>query len=186
MPHEMNDKELWQHFRSPRPKMQSCPDPVDLAALLDGRLNGDEKEQIEAHLADCPACLENYIAAQPTEDEALLTLPTVDWHNLAAGVSETAATTKTGKTAGRSYANWWKGFELLAASVIFIIISAAGYKAGYGTGSGLGNDYNSWLKSGNEIVNSTSLDYESMNFDLVEALLAPLAEDPEIEADYAN
>ena len=102
MQHEMNDKEFWQHFRSPRPK-KNCPDPEDLTALLDGRLNDDEKEQIEAHLADCPACLEKYIAARPTEDEKLLTLPAIDWHNLAAGVSETAAATKTGRAADKSH-----------------------------------------------------------------------------------
>lgn len=183
MQHKINDKELWQHFRSSRPHSRSCPDPGELAALIDGRLNNDKKEQIEAHLADCPTCLENYIAARQSKDEMLLTMTPLDLHNLADKISETAAATKTGRTANRGYNNWWKGFELLAASVVFVIISMAGYKTGYGTGSGLNNGYNFWLKTNNEIVNNVNLDYESMNLDLIEALLT---EETEIEADYAN
>lgn len=183
MPHEMNDKELWQQLKKFLPTTQSCPDPVELAALLDGRLDDDEKDKIETHLAHCPACLENYLAAGPIGDETTLALPLLDWHNLSENICKLAVSTKTGNAAGKGYSKWWKGLELLAASVIFIIISTAGYKTGYKTGASLNIDRNSWLENGNEIANSTSLVNDNMNFDLVEALLA---EEPDIEADYEN
>jgi anti-sigma factor RsiW len=34
-----------------------CPDELDLAAWLDGRAGPELADRIEAHLADCPACL---------------------------------------------------------------------------------------------------------------------------------
>jgi hypothetical protein len=36
----------------------TCPSLEDLAAFLDGRLSGDERARVVAHLADCPRCYE--------------------------------------------------------------------------------------------------------------------------------
>lgn len=36
----------------------TCPSLEDLAAFLDGKLSGDERARVVAHLADCPRCYE--------------------------------------------------------------------------------------------------------------------------------
>jgi Flp pilus assembly protein TadD len=36
--------------------MQTCPDPETLAAFIDGKLTGREREEVVAHLADCADC----------------------------------------------------------------------------------------------------------------------------------
>jgi hypothetical protein len=40
----------------PRPRW-SCPGPEQLAALADGRVDASARTQLEAHVADCDACL---------------------------------------------------------------------------------------------------------------------------------
>lgn len=42
---------------------ETCPSLEDLAAFLDGRLSGDERNRIVAHLADCPSCYEVFAEA---------------------------------------------------------------------------------------------------------------------------
>jgi hypothetical protein len=37
---------------------ETCPSLEDLAAFLDGKLSGDERARVVAHLADCPRCYE--------------------------------------------------------------------------------------------------------------------------------
>jgi Putative zinc-finger len=42
---------------------ETCPSLEDLAAFLEGRLTGDERARIVAHLADCPDCYEIFAEA---------------------------------------------------------------------------------------------------------------------------
>jgi hypothetical protein len=42
---------------------ETCPSLEDLAAFLEGRLSGDERARIVAHLADCPDCYEVFAEA---------------------------------------------------------------------------------------------------------------------------
>jgi hypothetical protein len=42
---------------------ETCPPLEDLAAFLDGRLSGNERARIVAHLADCPGCYEVFAEA---------------------------------------------------------------------------------------------------------------------------
>lgn len=42
---------------------ETCPSLEDLAAFLEGRLSGDERARIVAHLADCPDCYEIFAEA---------------------------------------------------------------------------------------------------------------------------
>lgn len=36
----------------------ACPDAEELAALVDGRLNGEDRAKVERHLAGCHVCRE--------------------------------------------------------------------------------------------------------------------------------
>ena len=42
---------------------ETCPSLEDLAAFLEGKLSGDERARIVAHLADCPDCYEVFAEA---------------------------------------------------------------------------------------------------------------------------
>lgn len=42
---------------------ETCPSLEDLAAFLEGRLSGDKRARIVAHLADCPDCYEIFAEA---------------------------------------------------------------------------------------------------------------------------
>jgi predicted anti-sigma-YlaC factor YlaD len=59
--HEQPDpmeRRLWERTRRPRPaKSGPCPDPLLLAAYLDGTAAEAEVRQVEEHMASCPACL---------------------------------------------------------------------------------------------------------------------------------
>jgi anti-sigma factor RsiW len=41
-----------------RPRAPACPDEQQIAAYVDGSIRPSERETLEAHLADCAACLE--------------------------------------------------------------------------------------------------------------------------------
>lgn len=43
--------------------IETCPSLEDLAAFLDGRLSGDERNRVVTHLADCPRCYEVFTEA---------------------------------------------------------------------------------------------------------------------------
>jgi len=43
-----------------------CPSIEDIAALIDGKLEGSEKSNLMAHIADCPDCYE--IFSQTSKD----------------------------------------------------------------------------------------------------------------------
>jgi tetratricopeptide (TPR) repeat protein len=54
--------------------VHTCPDPETLAAFIDGKLTGREREEVVAHLADCADCYfvfsESVRAAAPADREA--------------------------------------------------------------------------------------------------------------------
>lgn len=60
------DKALWRRYRSRAygPEGAARPDPGLIAAYLDGRLTGPEREAAEAWLAATPAALDILVAAQ--------------------------------------------------------------------------------------------------------------------------
>lgn len=52
-----NDIRLWQRFdASARRAPGECPDPLELAAFADGRLQDPARAAIEGHVADCAHC----------------------------------------------------------------------------------------------------------------------------------
>jgi anti-sigma factor RsiW len=52
-------RDLWRRYAAGRadPEGTGCPDPVGLAAFLDGTADEAERARVEAHLAVCAACL---------------------------------------------------------------------------------------------------------------------------------
>ena len=66
-PQDDADRLLWRRFARPaRAAGAGCPDELSLAAWLDGQAPPGQAEQIEAHLAGCPACLEAVIELRAT------------------------------------------------------------------------------------------------------------------------
>lgn len=54
---QWKDRELWAPFAGvPGDAPGACPGPLELAAYLDGRAADEQRERLEGHLADCPAC----------------------------------------------------------------------------------------------------------------------------------
>ena len=49
--------------------VETHPDLESLAAFADGRLQGVEKEQVVAHLANCPACYDLFVECLHLIDE---------------------------------------------------------------------------------------------------------------------
>ncbi|HEU4387740.1 MAG TPA: zf-HC2 domain-containing protein [Blastocatellia bacterium] len=46
---------------------ESCPEPEELAAFLDGNLVGESRDCVEAHLAYCPRCRKTVALAITSE-----------------------------------------------------------------------------------------------------------------------
>ncbi len=53
------DERLWARVRpEPQGRGRCCPDALELAGYVDGRLEEDARETVEAHLAECEQCLQ--------------------------------------------------------------------------------------------------------------------------------
>jgi anti-sigma factor RsiW len=67
----IEEGQLWRRYRSagPRPSPE-CPGESELAGFIDGRLPPDRHDTIEAHMADCPECLDALIQMRALQAEA--------------------------------------------------------------------------------------------------------------------
>lgn len=52
-----------------------CPSDETLGALVEGALGGGERDRVEAHVADCPACLDVVAASLPEETSPQVATP---------------------------------------------------------------------------------------------------------------
>ena len=118
----MNEKELWERFKSEsKPtNISECPDINDLAAYAEGRLEGREREKMEAHLSRCDPCLDMLLALKAVrESEAETRLLDV---------------TRAMKIWDQAYGVRKKtdhpALIGIAASLLFLLISFGGFKAG--------------------------------------------------------
>jgi hypothetical protein len=48
-----------------------CPSPEDIAALVDGRITGQKRDEIMKHISSCDACCETFILAAELHKEAI-------------------------------------------------------------------------------------------------------------------
>jgi anti-sigma factor RsiW len=63
--HNPNEIQLWRQYADGlEPSNRACPTDLELAGYLDGRLGDAGQSRVEAHLADCPACLEAVLEAR--------------------------------------------------------------------------------------------------------------------------
>ena len=66
----MNDKELWEEYRKGRKQSEhSCPSSDELAAYIDGRVEGEKRDAIESHLSRCDSCLDTVLILKRMERE---------------------------------------------------------------------------------------------------------------------
>ncbi len=118
----MNEKELWERFKSEsKPtNLSKCPDINDLAAYADGRLDSDERKKMEAHLSRCDPCLDMLLALKAMRESG----------------TETRLQDVT-----RAMEMWDKAYGVrkktdhpaligIAASLLFLLVSFGGFKAG--------------------------------------------------------
>lgn len=62
MEHNPNELRLWRAYApGDSAAAGSCPEAVDLASYIDGRLDVEKAAAMEAHLAACESCLETVI-----------------------------------------------------------------------------------------------------------------------------
>jgi hypothetical protein len=68
----MSDQELRRMFeaRSQKGRVRACSDEEVLASFVDGTLSGRARDQLQRHLADCPACLEQVSVLTKLAEEA--------------------------------------------------------------------------------------------------------------------
>lgn len=52
-------------------KTDQCPFPEDIAALVDGRITGQKRDEIMKHISSCDACCETFILAAELHKEAI-------------------------------------------------------------------------------------------------------------------
>ncbi|HEX4953528.1 MAG TPA: zf-HC2 domain-containing protein [Thermoanaerobaculia bacterium] len=63
----------------------TCPSDEQIAASLDGRLSGPERDQVEAHLASCPLCYQVFKEAAEVLEDVLADTPRGEPSVVAAG-----------------------------------------------------------------------------------------------------
>jgi hypothetical protein len=52
-------------------RTDQCPSPEDIAALVDGRITGQKRDEIMKHISSCDACCETFILAAELRKEAI-------------------------------------------------------------------------------------------------------------------
>jgi len=121
----MTEKELWEQYDTERdPESGSaCPDFNDLGAYIEGNLDDEEREKIEAHLNRCPECLDLVLALREdivAENEPLLrdlTLAENAWQEK-----------KTRHKRSLAHSAW-----RIAAGIVFLLIARGGFETGMQT-----------------------------------------------------
>jgi anti-sigma factor RsiW len=67
----IEEGELWRRYRNECPRRPpGCPGESELAALIDYKLPPDRHDGIQAHLADCPECLEAFCQMRVLQAES--------------------------------------------------------------------------------------------------------------------
>ncbi len=57
-PHPDDERRLWEQFAAANPAAPAaCLPAIELAAWIDGRATGPQRDTIEAHLAQCAQCM---------------------------------------------------------------------------------------------------------------------------------
>jgi anti-sigma factor RsiW len=125
------DQRLWRQYADGAAAAQgACPDPDDLAAWLDGRL--DDTEPIETHLADCVACRE--AVAELREWGTDGKLPMAPPHVLAAARGLVRGPVVEGRWNFQTHLARVAGWSLAAAASIAVCV--AGYRVGWSVSGG--------------------------------------------------
>jgi anti-sigma factor RsiW len=134
-----SDEALWRALADRRGAPSgSCPSPLELAAYLDGRLDDAARDAVEAHLADCAACLTAVREVRRLQVETAETTPLV-----APSVLE-AAKALVKAPARRDRADRWRLTDWLAisrwpvAAAVSLAICLVGYRLGTGLAGGDG------------------------------------------------
>lgn len=122
---EADDRSLWKSLRGRRASPPACPDANALAAFLDGRLPGQEREALEAHLADCEACLEACLEVRGLATDAVEPVS----EPLLRRIRDLVADAKAPKTGP---AVRWRLLapETLAAAAALVVACILGFAAG--------------------------------------------------------
>jgi len=116
----MNDKALWEQFKTESETTIACPDILQLSAYMDKRLSQKEQKEIEAHLNQCEECLESTLSLFALQKEKNEALP----------MSSILSAQKLVKEPIQVVNRPWTLKQGIAASLFFMIVSFAGYSTG--------------------------------------------------------
>ena len=120
-PYNPDEMDLWRSFQTVGRPHERCPDPLELASYVDGRLTGSARERLEAHLALCPACRQ---AVAETRDVLAgpAVLPPARWVQRAKSL---APQTRP--------ATWPRLVRWAASAAAVVAVSLAGFAGGAAT-----------------------------------------------------
>ncbi|MHC4446937.1 MAG: anti-sigma factor family protein [Planctomycetota bacterium] len=133
-PQENNpsDEQLWGRVaHGPPDSPTACPSPLELAAFIDGRASEAQRQALESHLADCPACLEAVAEIRSVQTEAgdsSVLVPATLLESAKGLVTERKRTRRSLVLADWRLIGRWS-----AAAAASIVMGLAGYHAGVKT-----------------------------------------------------
>ncbi len=120
----LSDAELWRRFAvlpAATDTRGDCPDDIELAAFLDGRMTEAEVDRFEKHLAGCPTCLAAVRETRAIGAAATIVPPVELLHHAKRLVVAPR------RHAWRTVA-WWTSTAAAA-----VVLAVAGYTAGSST-----------------------------------------------------
>lgn len=118
----MNGETLWRrHTDEQTGGEQTCPDLLDLAGYIDGKVSPSQRDAIEQHLSRCNTCLEHVMALRIREAEPVSSLD-----------KKTVLTAKAHITPRTRPVNnpLWRPVQQIAAGLLLVVVSLAGYRLG--------------------------------------------------------
>ncbi len=133
-PQENNpsDEQLWGRVAQGPPQgPTACPSLLELAAFIDGRASEAERQALESHLADCPACLEAVAEIRSVQTDAgdsSALVPAALLESAKGLVTERKRTRRSWALADWRLVGRWS-----AAAAASIVMGLAGYHAGVKT-----------------------------------------------------